>query len=60
MIGKIVDRPQQGIYIIEDNFGRRLRGQSLELWKKGDWVLVLEGVIIKASTVPGLLKVYEV
>jgi hypothetical protein len=60
MTCKIESAISTGVYIVRDQFGRKYRAQSGETYIVGDWVTILDGVIVGKTGVSQESKIYEV
>lgn len=50
----------QGVYIVIDDMGRKYRASSVEVWRCGDRVNVLEGHIVGGAGNPAPVRVFSV
>lgn len=58
--GRIIGRSADGIYRIETAGGTRLRAESEEVYRQGEWVTVLSGRILGRTGAEGGGKVFDV
>jgi hypothetical protein len=49
-----------GVYLVRDQSNRQHRAASQELWRKGDQVTVLDGVIVGHAGKEKITAIYEV
>jgi len=56
----IIDSSYENTYVIYDTYGRKYMIYSSESYKKGDWVVVENKIIVGKTVRPTEPKIYEV
>jgi hypothetical protein len=60
LLGTVEAVVQPGVYLVRDARGNRHRAASVTLYRKGERVLVIDGMLIGPAGKPPESKIYEV